>query len=290
MFKKTWKRKLFLFNERFRSAILVKKEKCFFNIIIPEKYKGALNISKWLITAVGLISSLIVFPSVLYSFLFAFLLFLVGTFLEKVLFHYSPLYIQPLPDFEIENEKWLGMTYGHYLDPETEETYPMLGMFFSDEVYLRNIHRLLMEWNYGDFFDAQDNIQMSQILRENSTYTFFVYPNPDRETVKNFFQKAETERKQISLTDVQMKHFVQLVMGKGCRMTNRQKLEEFIELYKKKQFFFFELLLMRGNQPEALPDLGVFKKRRLKVKNESDLDRKDIEYGTLKLFSLREQI
>jgi hypothetical protein len=282
------KKQLFFLSERMRVAFLVKKEEWFYRLVIPEKYKPYVKKIKWLITFLSLALSLVAFSSALISFLVSLGFFLLGTFIENILFHYSPLYIQPLPDFDLENEKWLGMTYGHYIDPNTEEIYPMLGMFFNNEIYLRNVHRLLMEWNYGNLSDTEDNIQMSLIFQKNATYTFFVYPNSSRETAKDFFKNAEAERKQFSLTDVQMKHFLQLVMGKGCRMTNKIRLEEFIDLYRNKGFFFFELLLMQGNQPEAIPGLGVFKKKHLKVKNEEDLDRKDVEYITLKLFSLKE--
>lgn len=264
---------------------MLKREDKFYKLAMPEKYKPAIKKAKWALALLGLVSSLIIFPSILYSFAFSLFLLAIGAFVERVIFHYSPLYIQPLPNFKIENEKWLGMTYGYTASPDMSVVIPLIGLFFSEEAYAKKVYDLLLEWNYGEHIDLDNNIQASLILRGDKEYTFFIYPNAERETAKRFFEQTEAERKKTSLTDLQIKEFLQLVMGKGCKISDKNRFDEFIELFKEKKNFFLQLLVMKNGKPEEIPGVGNFKKLHLKIKREEELDRKDIEYPMLKVFN-----
>lgn len=272
----------YLLKNRLHFLVQIKKTDHFFKLIISEKYKKWVKFSKYLITILGLVSSLLVFPSILLSFFFALILFLIQSFIEATIFSYVALYIQPMPEFQLHPEKWLGMSFGYAINSDKTVEIPTVAMLFDDETYARKVHNLIRSWNYGEYNDKDRNIKMSVILRGNNEYVFFVYPSINRKTVEDFFTNAETERKQKSLTDVQFQLLAQLILGKGCRITSTSYLPTFIKRYKPGVPFYFQVFIYNNGNIHVLNDLKDILIHNLKIKNESDLTRKDIEYDIMK--------
>ena len=74
---------------------------------------------------------MLVFQSVFVAFGFGLAMYLAVSVIERIIFTYSSLYMHPLPDFEIESEKWVGVFWGFAKEPKGEIEIPLLGMQFS---------------------------------------------------------------------------------------------------------------------------------------------------------------
>ena len=214
---KTLRQKFLLWQNNLHFNIMLRRKKRFFEIILHEKYKKIIKSCKYVLTGIGLVLAFFTFQSVIIAFLFGLAIFLLSQFLEKILFSYNSLYIQPIPTFTIESDKWLGSAFGYAEQLNNPHQIPFVGWTLSDADYARKIHSALKAWSYGNLKDDKKNICMSVIIDEND-YIFFSYPSPKRETASQFFDEVEKERKQKSLIDIHHKLVCMLIFGKRFKM------------------------------------------------------------------------
>lgn len=96
------------------------------HIQIEEKYeKRVKNITRF-ITAVGILISIVSFSAWYYSLGVAIIIFVIGQIFEKIIFTYTIMMVQPLPE-KWDGSKWTMMIVG------LKKNTPILGFGFSDE-------------------------------------------------------------------------------------------------------------------------------------------------------------
>ena len=123
---------IILFRNRRHFKIAIYKQGKFPPVVIHEKYKWIVKSSKYLLTVVSLITAFFTFNSVLIAFLFGLGIFLVTQFFDKIIFSYTSLYIHPLPEFELDPEKWSGSILGYAKSKTSPDFRFIVGWFFSD--------------------------------------------------------------------------------------------------------------------------------------------------------------
>ena len=179
---------------------------------------------------------------------------------------------------------WLGVFFGYAENPGNQDQIPIVGWFMSDSEYARKVHSLLLQWSYGKLRDEMNNIRASVVVDENDDYIFFCYPDMERKTAARFYEKIEKERKKTSLTDVHHKQMIMLVFGKRCLITANSYFPTFRKRYRDGIPYMFRLVVLDGNgQPAKIEGLDDFILFNLKIKNRTELDRKDIEYDLLRI-------
>ncbi len=281
---KTLKQRLILWSNRLRCDIMVQKKGWFFEVIIHERFKLFICIIKIVLTIIGLISAFFLFPFAFIAFLFGLGIYLLCTFIEKIIFSYNSLYIHSLPDFEIEPNKWLGAFFGYAEDPRNPEHIPIIGWVMSDPDYAKKVHTLLLRWSYGELKDEDNNIRASVIVDNDEEYVFFCYPNIDRKTANLFHEDVEKERGKRPLVDVHHKIFAMLVFGKRCKITDNSYFPTFLERYKDGVPYIFRLTVFGDDgQTQHITGLDDFILFNLKIKNKEELSRRDIEYDLLRI-------
>lgn len=281
---KTLRQKILLWLNTLHFSFMFRRKGCFFEIILHEKHKKHIKFLKYILTAISLVSSFFAFQSVIIAFFFGLAIFLISQFLEKIIFSYNSLYIQPMPTFTIEQDKWLGAVFGYAEQPNNPHQIPVVGWALSDADYARKIHSALKAWSYGNLKDEEKNICMSVIIDEENDYIFFSYPSPNRETASQFFDKVEKQRKQKSLTDIHHKLFCMLIFGKRFTMLPNSYLPRFRERYQDGIPFLFSLGVLQSDSSfKKVDNLEDFMLFNLKIKDKKDLNRKDIEYDLLRV-------
>lgn len=160
----------------------------------------------------------------------------------------------------------------------------MVGMILADEDYARKIHSLLIAWTNGNINDRNKHVSVSVVLLEDNSYVFFVYPSPDREPAKKFFESVEKKRKVKAPDDVHHRMFMQLTLGKRCEITEQSYFPTFRSRYRPGVPFLFQLVVPCNNGPPrhvaGIQDLLLYD---LKIIDKKDLSRKDIEYDLIRL-------
>ena len=255
-------------------------------MILHERFKPVVRTIRITLTVTGLISAFFAFGSVFISFVFGLSIFLLSTFLEKLIFSYNSLYVHALPDFQIEPDKWLGAFFGFAEDPDNCQHIPMVGWIMSDREYAERVHSLLTQWSYGKPKDEENNIRASVIVDGDDEYIFFCYPNMDRKTAAQFYDEVEKQRKKKSLTDVHHKQMALLVFGKRCKITATSYFPTFRKRYQDGVPYVFQLVVLgEDGEPKKIPGLADFVLFNLKIKDRWELDRKDIEYDLLRVLA-----
>ncbi len=277
------KGRLHLWLNRLQFSFELRRKGRFFQIVVDRKYRIHLRVGKYALTVVSLISAFFGFASAIVAFIFGFMVWAVLSVLERAVLTYTTLYVHPLPDFEIEPEKWTHMSFGYGEDPRRKVQVPIVGMVFSDEVYGRKIYGLLVSWNYGKAEDKDNNICMSVVLGREDDYVFFCYPSPDRQTAGDFFEASKQEIGKEARGAEIRKVFLELVLGKRFKIAPHSYLPTFIGRYRNGVPYLFQVQKgsARGN-PEIIQGTRSIVKFNLKVRSENQLTRKDIEYDLLR--------
>lgn len=282
-----FKKRLLLWLNHLHFYASLQKSGKFYKFVVHEKYKKIIKGLKVILTLIGLFTAYIIFQSAHIAFLFGIIIYILTLFLERIIFSYTSMFIPPIPDFELNSEKWLGAFFGYGEDPKGNIQFPLVGWIFSDEEYARKIHTLLLTWSSDKFNDENKSVSMSVILVEEkgeNGYIFFCYPSIERESAKKFYENIERDRKQSSLTDIHNKYFMMLMLGKKFKITSSSYLPTFRKKYKEGIPFVFRVTVMDNKmQPKQIDGLKDFVFYNLNIKNKKDLTRKDVEYDLFRI-------
>ena len=105
-------------------------------IYIHEKHQRKTKNIKWVLPLIGICVSLVTLPP-LYSLVVALFLYLVARLIEKIFFFFTSMFVHLLPDFEINNDLWIGMSFGYFEPPDKKYQIPLVRLIFSDEEYAK---------------------------------------------------------------------------------------------------------------------------------------------------------
>jgi hypothetical protein len=143
----------------------------------------------------------------------------------------------------------------------------------------------LSTWAYGEFDDKEQNVSLSVITHKNNQYTFYCYPSLDRRSAKLFHQAIddETKRQKKTRDDIHQKLFAFLTLGKVFDIPPTSYLPTFRQSYIRGNQFVFRIFHATDvNQPEAIENLQDFVLYDIKIMDEDQLARKDIEFDLVK--------
>lgn len=156
---------------------------------VHEKLEKPLRITIWSLTVIGILSSLIAFDQWYWSLIFSISLTLFSLLFDKSIVQYSTIIVTPLPEFDIHSNEWNGMTY---ILPNYPDDLPLIGPTFKSKAFALKFYELLKNWNYGSIDDKQDNnIRVSIVIENPKDYAFYLYPDPKRKSIIDFFETSK---------------------------------------------------------------------------------------------------
>lgn len=173
-----------------KSLISLRLNKYYIPVLsVHEKLEKPLRITIWSFTVIGILSSLIVFEQWYWSLTFSVSLTLLTLLFDKSIVQYSTIIVTPLPDFDIHSNEWNGMAYMLPIYPDDP---PLIGPTFKSKEFALKFYELLKSWNYGDIDDQQDNnIRVSIVIENHKDYALYLYPDPNRKSVTDFFETSK---------------------------------------------------------------------------------------------------
>jgi hypothetical protein len=119
------------------------------------------------------------------------LLLMLEQFLERSVFIYSSIHVQPMPTFEYEPAKWESVAYIQ-LKRDGRLFGHALGLVFTDLAYARQFFELLRAWNLGESADRDNNIRIS-FIRDQDSHFLWLYPSPERAPVRRSMRRLARE-------------------------------------------------------------------------------------------------
>lgn len=259
-----------------KSVISLRWHKHLPRLVIHEKYEKYV---KWTLRAlilIGIISSVIAFPVWYVALTFAIVLVIIGQFFEKAIFLYTTIYVQPMPDFEYEPEKWKGMAFAF---PQDTKLLNVVGCAFSDREHAIKFFELLKNWNYGETKDMDNNICLSFIIESDEEYSVYIYPNLERRTIQEYFQEVEKIRKHEKYGKEHQQLVMQRIFWNRFPYGMNSQLKLFIQKQPKNRPFLLNPFIMKEDgQPEMIYNEISIVKYHFKFKNRHELKKNETEY------------
>ena len=294
LFRDFWikiRNKLILWNNNRRGFFRLDIRNKIPRLIVHEKYEKHI---KWVLRVlmfVGILSSVLSFPWLL-SLLVSIILILIEQIFEKIIFTFTTLFVQLFPEYQ--SEEWLGMLF---LISTDQSDNCKLGMLFRTKEYGEKIYECLKAWNYYHDVDMENNIRVSFIFESDSEYSTYIYPSPERKTIKKAKEDADREM----LEKKKIKEQQQLIfMGIFCKLfpnLPNSNFQLFRKHYKKGDPFEFGVYFINSTISENKGETFVINnkqikeisigtsiiKHHLKIKKRDELTKKDVEYHHGKL-------
>lgn len=278
MKKPPLRRRFKLWRNRMRFLAGIRRKGRFYQLLIPSQFKPLARTLRVVLPAASLVPSLIIFNSVLASFAVALSFYVALAILERTTFSYVIVVAAPMPDFVEEPEKWQGVFFGYAPGPPAKT--PAVGMFFSDAIYGRHVHSLLLKWNCGNHTEVGHNIDVMVVWLTPTRYAFFCYPSHHHPHFEQFRLAAEAARPQ---DGVHVPLFATIIMGKVCDLTSRSYLPTFQEEYVPGTPFLFQCQAFAGGAgPVAIPGCEPLVLHHLRICRKDDLTDKDAVFGLVR--------
>ena len=249
-------------------------------LIVHEKFEKHIKWILRILAFIGIVISFLVLPYFA-GIIVTIVLFGIQTLIEKTLFEYSIMIIQPFPDFEIDYDQWI--TNGYFLTNEQIEghdNFPnYFGPAYKDENYAFQFFSYIREWNQNKDTDFDNNICISFIYESDVSYSTYLYANPHRKWLNESFNSAKDTLKLEKYGKAQQSMVVQMVYWKKLKMTNGMFFTKFIESQKnrKNKEFYFAPFVHKDGKIFYIDELKVLKVD-FKVKSRSELTENEIEY------------
>jgi hypothetical protein len=247
-------------------------------IYLHEKFE---RIAKWTsrtIVAIGILVSLLALPT-LYDFAVALLLLGLEVLVEKIVFEYSVIIVQPLPDFEVDESQWI--TNGYlFPNPAFKTQYNLQNHFgpcYKDEVYAKKFFEYLRSWNRMNENDQDNNICLSFILEDDNSYTTYIYSNPNRKWLDEAFNAYQELNKVEKYGKIQQSMVMQMVYWKTLPNKKGTMFHSFVASQPNNELFHFCPFFMRDGNPVAIEEL-LIKKYHYSFKKRSEVAKGDLEY------------
>lgn len=258
-----------------KNLISLRWDKYFPRLYISEKYENKI---KWILRAisiVGIIISFLILPFYIAGIVSIFLL-LIEQFFERTVYRYTTLYVQPFPDFEYDSSKWEAMLFHGSMDPKIKIE-SQVGFVFNDLHYASKFFELLYLWNYNNYEDKENNIQITFLIDEDKYYVY-LYPSLNRKTITDF-RKTSTE--EFQLEKYGKEHFQIILSTIICKSFSTMagySLGKFLKHHKKDESFLLTAYLKSDeNIPTLINEIHSIRKWHFKSKNRLQLDEKDFE-------------
>jgi len=247
-------------------------------LVIHEKYEKRVKLISRLIAGAAIATSLLTIPTWYLRLSVALAIFFVELFLERAIFLYTSIYVQPFPDFMIEGEKWTDMGFAFPENP-TPDQLNVVGPVFSDREYAHKFFELVRDWNYHQSEDTDNNICLSFIRENARQYSVYLYPNLERKSVGQFFDVAEEQQKY----DKHGKEHQQLVVLMiFCNIFKYGKdlgLKKFAEIQSNDKPFWLKPFIKEDEETlSMMNEEKSILKYDFKLADRKQLNKKEIEY------------
>ncbi|MBH0159640.1 hypothetical protein [Fictibacillus sp. 26RED30] len=151
-------------------------------IEVPIRYKAAITTIKWAAILTSIIISFFTLQTKI-AVLITLCLVIIGLIVEKVIFKYDYLYLNPMPPIRYEPQQtFVAVGFDEFDGIER----PFIGLVYRTKIEAQEEFRYFKSINENRYKDKNNELILSYVFDDEKRYTFFVYPNKNRNrTMKN---------------------------------------------------------------------------------------------------------
>jgi hypothetical protein len=259
------------------SVISIRREGWIPRLVISDKFRNHVAWTSRILVAVGVSASLVEFGSKVEAFTVAIVLVILQFFFERVVYQFASFYVQPFPDFRYYVQAWKGMGFAFPVEQRPDQL-NVVGPEFSSEEYSNSIFGLFRQWNYGENDDTNNNVCLSFILEDAYKYSVYLYPNPKRQSAKEFFDMADALHRSKNRKGEHHSFLVQFTMLRTFRREKTSQLDTFIDMQSKSRPFWLKPFIRKDGQPQMVYEIEPILKHHVTVRKRQDLRAGDYEF------------
>lgn len=246
-------------------------------LFLHEKHERLVRWALRSLTVGGIAASVITLPWY-YSLSLATFLVCLDIFLERTLFYYTSMYVQALPDFTYDPDKWAANVFISLGEPADPASRKMVGLVFTDPDYASKFFDLLRAWNHGESDDTDRNICLSFITDEDMYYVY-LYPSFDKARIRQMHREIEEKNK---LRKYGKEHFgiiLSMIFCRGFSARGGYALGLFADNHPEdKPFLLAPFLHVPGGEPKPLTEIEPIQMHGYKARLPGELTEDDFEY------------
>lgn len=250
-------------------------------LLLNRTHKRSIRAIKYFLTFVGLISSFFAFQSVWLSFLFGLGIYSLSSLIERIAYYYSSLFVHPLPEFDLDPEKWIATSFGYAVVDEQERRILSIGLLFADQGYATNIYRLLLSWAHGNFVDRDDRIAVRVVVKEDGSYILYCFPSLLSPEVERFHNAIEQE--EADSGDTHHRDLCALILGKRFEPSENSHLPKFRTDFEDGMAVLFNIRVCDDSgiyKPKGVEEMVIFN---VQIHDRNELPDNSIEAQILSL-------
>ena len=194
---------------------------------VAARFEPYVRWTLWVAVVVGIGVSVVSFAHWYSALALSVILVALQQLLQRTIIQYAIPFIQPFPKFDYHPSLWRAMAYafpaggGAQLD--------LCGPAMRNTSDLDKLFELFLDWNYGSTDDVDNNICMSIVFENPGAYSIYIYPNPERPSIKAFFKAAQEEFGRKGPGKELHEHVVQFTMHKVMTYRIGSLVDRFIE-------------------------------------------------------------
>ena len=236
---------------------------------VQEKHEKRVRWAIRILIVIGIVVSIITFSHWYYALSVAIGLFLLNQILEKMIFTYTIMIVQPMP------KKWNGAAWSMMVVGMFNNSY-VLAFGFNEKDVAMDFFETILYWNNNELIN-DNNINISLVLEDKDNYSIHVYPNVTREFVIN----AMNQTKEHFKFDKYGKDQTNLVMQIDiCKVFPNGPKSAFNILRNVKDGIYisvYDTHKFREDNPETLNSIRPFDDRKILCKNIKVMKRSELD-------------
>lgn len=244
-------------------------------IKIPLKYKKIIFIFKWCALITSIVFSFFTF-STFTALLLSLLLVVIGIFVEKIIFKYNFLYVNPVPPpmYLETNQSSICIGFDEIRGIER----PFIGLVFNTKEVARQVHIYFRALINNKYNDISNEIIVSYVFEDEKRYTLFIYPSINRNKTLENIDKVKLEQGH-NISKVVEFNVMSVFKYWPSTFSGEGNLKEILrnEVLSKTPFALQTLYFDNG-EVHVAQKRPIFKYD-LRISDREDLNSQDIEYG-----------
>lgn len=271
---RSWYRKKMIHFTRWRSLFGIDWTWPLPKVVIHERFKKQVTWSSRFLLIVGVATGALSFAAWWQGVLFAAALTLIQQFVERTIFRFTSIYVQPFPDFDFREARWRSMCF---MLPTNQGSPAFVGMGFENREVGSRLFDLIRSWNYNRAEDPENNLRISFVIENDREYSVYVFPSLWRTSVSAFFGYARNLRGQ---HHQHQELVAQLILCRVFPGGPESTFERWRQRYQQGlPTLFAPFHYTQNGQCEPIRECHPIKKNNLRIVRRRDLARGDIEYS-----------
>lgn len=261
------------------SLVSVRWEGYIPKLVVHEKYERIVRWAIWILGLIGVGSSLLSINKWYLSLGLAVLIFAITTFVQKSIIQFSTILVKPPPRFDTSRSEWKSMGFAF---PKRNSDPPMLGPVFKSKEHAIEFFDLMVEWNFGEYVDSENNICISLIVESYKDYSVYIYPNPDSKAVDEFFSATEKAQAFEKQGKKQQELVALTIFSRVFPYGPESNMKKFVRYYEwGKPFLFTVFYFDEDDNLTFVDEIKPIFKTHLKYRKREYLPEGSVETGHL---------